>query len=190
MAPIKDEELEPMLPTLADPIGEDDQRIGPLSARYTLVEYGDFECPHCAEGYPVVKDLLRELGDELCYVFRHFPEPEQHPNAVAAAEAAEAAGEQAKFWLMHDRLFEHQAELSPPLIRRLATELPVDMHHFDADLASGEPRRRVLAQKEAAQRAGVEETPTFFVNGHMKAGSYEYDPLRKALETTLRLDAP
>jgi formate-nitrite transporter family protein len=184
MAPLKDEELEPLLPELVDPVGETDQRIGPLSAKYTLVEYADFECPNCSQGFYIVKELLRDLEDDLCFVYRHYPQTDIHPNAQIAAEAAEAAGAQAKFWLMHDRLFEHQAELSPAVIRKLAEDLPLDIHRFQEDLDSGEPQRRVLAEKETGGRSGVDATPTFFVNGHMKVGSYEYDSLRKALEET------
>jgi protein-disulfide isomerase len=172
---------ETRLPTLVLPVGDRDQRIHGPGSKYTLVEYGDFECPDCAQGFHVVQELLRDLGDDLCFVFRHFPMAEEHPHALAAAEAAEAAGMQGKFWLMHDRLFEHQGELGPATIRKLAEDLPVDRRHFDRDLASGAPRRKVAEDRAGGKQAGVEDTPTFFVNGRMYVGSHEYRPLYDAL---------
>ena len=176
----------PARPALTPPVTEGDHHFNPISAKYTLVEYGDFECPDCAEGFHVVKELLRDLGDDLCYVFRNFPKTDIHPNAQFAAEAAEAADMQARFWLMHDRLFEHQAELSRPRVRQLASEMSLDMHRFDQDLESGEPKRHVDADRAGGTRAGVHATPTFFVNGRMQVGSYEYDPLFEALTAQKR----
>jgi protein-disulfide isomerase len=169
------------LRTLALPVTENDHRMGPISAKYALVEYGDFECPNCAEGFHVIRELLRDLGDDLCFVFRSFPQPDVHPNAQFAAEAAESAEMQGKFWLMHDRLFEHQAELSGPKIRQLAQEISLDMHRFDVDLSSGEAKRAVDEAHTEGIQAGVEETPTFFVNRRMYVGSHEYDPIYDAL---------
>ena len=168
-------------PMLAIPVTERDHHINPIPGRYMLVEYGDYECPDCAEGYHVVKELLRDLGDDLCYVYRNFPKADIHPNAEFAAEAAEAADLQAKFWLMHDRLFEHQSELSPPRIRELARELPIDMHRFEVDIESGDPKRRVDSDRAEGVWAGVQATPTFFVNGRMHVGASEYDSLFEAL---------
>ncbi len=158
-----------------------DHRLHPISAPYTLVEYGDFECPDCAEGYHVVKELLRDLGDDLCYVFRHFPKDELHPIARFAAEASEAADMQAKFWLMHDRLFQQQNELSPTRIRELAREISLDLRRFDQDLENGEPRRLVESSRAEGARLGVRSTPTFFINGRRHEGPTEYDPLAAAL---------
>lgn len=175
-----------LLPTLVLPVTDRDHHIHAAPARYTLIEYGDFECPDCAEGFHVVKELLRALGEDLCYVFRSFPKPELHPNAQFAAEAAEAADMQGKFWLMHDRLFEYQSELSPTRIRQLTREIALDVHHFEKDLASGEPKRRVDSDRAEGVRVGVEETPTFFVNGRLQAGSYEYGPLFEGLTAERR----
>ncbi len=186
MAGRKSTPTEDLLPDLELPSEGSDHCRGPPGARYSLVEYGDFECPHCAHVHPIVQELVRELGDELCVVFRHYPQPREHPNSVRAAEAAEAAEEQGKFWLMHDRLFEHQAELSEAQIRRLARALPLDMATFDRDLRSGAPSRRVDEDLESGREAGVEETPTFFVNGRMHVGSYEFLPLLEALKASPR----
>lgn len=178
--------VEGLLPELVLPVEREDHCRGTPGARYSLVEYGDFECHHCAHVAPIVQELLRELGDDLCFVFRHFPLPEIHPHSTRAAEAAEAAGLQDKFWLMHDRLFQHQSELTESLFERLARELPVEMVTFHRDLKSGQPARRVAADRDGGLAAGVEETPTFFVNGRLHVGSYEFLPLLEALRSSER----
>ena len=183
MADRQDPPVEDLLPELVLPTEGQDHCLGSPTARYSLVEYGDFECPHCAHVHPIVRELVRELGDDLCYVFRNFPLSDEHPHAVRAAEAAEAADLQGKYWLMHDRLFEHQSELSDELIHRLARELPLEMATYERDLRSGAPARRVAEDRESGLSAGVEETPTFFVNGRMHVGSYEFLPLLHALQT-------
>jgi protein-disulfide isomerase len=182
----KKEQTDPLRMTLAFPVMKEDHHVNSIGAKYTLVEYGDYECPDCEMGSHVVKELLRDLGEDLCYVFRNFPLTDAHPNAQFAAEAAEAADAQGKFWLMHDRLFEHQTELSPPLIRRLAKEISLDVHHFEEDLQSGEPNRRVREDQAGGTQSGVVGTPTFFANGRMQVGSFEYHPLFDALTSTPR----
>ena len=159
--------------------------IGPLSAKYSLVEYGDYESPHCRHVAATVHELIRELGDELCFAFRNFPQPKAHPRSRAAAEAAEAAGLQGKFWLMHDRLFQHQGEFGDPELRELARGLPLDMVHFERDLRSGEAARRVDDDIDLAEDDGVGDTPTLFVNGRMHSGLYEFVPLLKALQAPI-----
>ena len=123
------------LPELVLPIEERDHVIGPLSAKYSLVEYGDYESPHCRNVIGAVRELVRELGDDLCFAFRNYPQPKAHPRSGAAAEAVEAAGFQAKFWLMHDRTFDHQGELSDHELKELARGLPVDITVFERDLS-------------------------------------------------------
>ncbi|HWK79595.1 MAG TPA: thioredoxin domain-containing protein, partial [Thermomicrobiales bacterium] len=98
-------------PTLTVPVGADDHRQGAEHAAVILVEYGDYECPYCGQAYPLVKDLMRQLGDRVGFVFRNFPIATSHPNAELAAEAAEAAAAQGQFWPMHDLLYEHQRSL-------------------------------------------------------------------------------
>jgi protein-disulfide isomerase len=170
------------LPGLVLPIENRDNCLGSPSARYSLVEYGDYMSPHCRDVSAVVKELVRELGDELCFVFRNFPQPSLHPYSRSAAEAAEAAGLQAKFWLMHDRLFEHQDSLSDQLVREIARALPVEVADFERDLSSGAAARRVDEDLESAEEAGVGATPTFFVNGTLEVGQYEFLPLLAALQ--------
>jgi len=169
------------LPDLVIPIEDQDHHRGPIGARYSLVEYGDFTSESCRDLAATLSDLSRELEDELCFAFRSFPDATAHPIAPRAAEVAEAAGEQGKFWLMHDRLFEHQGELAEPLFQRLARELPLDMETFERDLRTGEAARRVAEDSESGRDAGVEETPTLFVNGRMHVGSYEFEDLLAAL---------
>jgi protein-disulfide isomerase len=164
------------------PVEQRDHCHGSPSARYALVEFGDYTSPHCRHVLGAVNELLRELGGDLCFVFRNFPQPKTHPLARRAAEAAEAAGLQGKFWLMHDRLFAHQDELSDALIRNLARDLPVEMADYQRDLSSGVAARRVDDDLESAEEAGVGDTPTFFVNGRLHVGQYEFLPLLEALQ--------
>jgi formate-nitrite transporter family protein len=174
------------LPELVLPIDERDHVIGPLSAKYTLVEYGDYESPQCRNVIGAVRELIRELGDDLCFAYRNYPQPAVHPRSQAAAEAAEAAGFQAKFWSMHDRIFDHQGALSDHDLKEIARGLPIDMAVYERDLASGEARDRVKDDVELAEEDGVGDTPTFFVNGTMFTGQYEFSPMLDALTSSGR----
>jgi NhaA family Na+:H+ antiporter len=170
------------LPELVVPVEERDHCLGSPSARYTLVEYGDYTSVHCRHVLGAVRELTRELGDDLCFVFRHFPRPDLNPLSRSAAEAAEGAGLQGKFWLMHDRLFDRQDELSATVIREIARSLPIEMEDLDRDLSSGAAARYVDDDLESAEEAGVGDVPTFFVNGIMHEGKYEFLPLLQALQ--------
>jgi Na+:H+ antiporter, NhaA family len=170
------------LPKLVLPIEDRDNCLGPPSARYSLVEYGDYESPHCRNVIGPVKELVRELQDDLCFVFRNYPQPAIHPRSRPAAEAAEAAGLQGKFWLMHDRVFDHQDDLSDSVLREIAKGLPIEMEDFERDISSGTAARRVDEDIESANESGVGDTPTFFVNGTLHTGQYEFLPLLDALK--------
>jgi Na+:H+ antiporter, NhaA family len=170
------------LPRLVLPVEDRDNCLGPPSARYSLVEYGDYESVQCRNVLGTVNELVRELHDDLCFVFRNFPQPDIHPRSRPAAEAAEAAGLQGKFWLMHDRLFDHQDDLPDKVLREIARGLPIEMEDFERDLSSGAAARRVDEDIESAQEAGVGDTPTFFVNGVLHVGQYEFLPLLDALQ--------
>lgn len=156
-----------MSPTLHHPVGEKDHIRGRPDAALTLVEYGDFECPYCGMAYPIVKQVERELGDELRVVFRHFPLKEQHPHASHAAQAAESAGAQASesFWEMHDTLFEHQDALDDQDLIGYAKDLGIDATKVARDLANGTWEKVVREHFRAGVKSGVNGTPTFFVNG-------------------------
>ena len=120
---------------LEPPVGDRDHVRGPATAPVTLVEYGDYECPYCGRAHPVVGELRERLGDRLRFVFRHFPLDSVHPRARHAAEAAEAAGAQDRFWEMHDLLYENQEDLGDEALRRYAAEVGLDLERFEEDLA-------------------------------------------------------
>src|SRR5690348_14925243 len=115
---------------LTPPVGQRDHQQGPETAPVTLVEYGDYECPYCGEAYPIVKEIQRRLGERLRFVFRNFPLTQAHPHAEHAAEAAEAASEQGKFWQMHDTLFEHQQALDDAHLAQYALALGLEKETF------------------------------------------------------------
>lgn len=177
--------LDEELPELVLPIEPRDHCLGPPSARYSLVEYGDYTSPHFRHVAGPVHELVRELGDDLCFVFRNFPQPDLRPLSRSVAEAAEAAGLQGKFWLMHDRLLAHQDELSESSVREIARGLPIEMADFAKDLSSGAASRRVAADLASAEEAGVGDVPTFFVNGTLHVGQYEFLPLLEAIQRPL-----
>ena len=173
------------LPDLTEPVDDVRDHIrGPLDAPVTLVEYGDFECPHCGRAAPVVKELLEEFDDRLRLVFRHLPLPDVHPNAALAAEAAEAAHAQGAFWPMHDLLFSRQHALAYGDLVRYAAELGLDVAQFEDDLRSGRHAPRVAQDVNSAEEAGVAGTPTFFVNEVLFRG-HGPGALREAIERAL-----
>ena len=150
---------------LAVPIGEPDHVQGPATASVTLVEYGDYECPYCRAAVAIVEELQRVLPDELRFVFRHFPLENLHPRARRAAEAAEAAASQGKFFEMHAALFEHQTALEERDLLRYAAELDLDLARFGAELKAGTHTDRVREHFRGGVRSGVRGTPTFYLDG-------------------------
>ncbi|HEY4968664.1 MAG TPA: thioredoxin domain-containing protein [Steroidobacteraceae bacterium] len=166
-------------------VGKDDHVQGPADAPVTLVEYGDYECPYCGAAYPMVKAITKRLGSKVRFVFRNMPLNEMHPHAELAAEAAEAAAAQGKFWEMHDALYEHQSELGPDLVRRLAKSFHLDTARFDADLASGRFRDHVKHDFMSGVRSGVAGTPTFFINGARYDGELDQASLTAALQQVI-----
>jgi protein-disulfide isomerase len=167
---------------LTPPVSERDHIQGPETATVTLVEYGDYECPFCGQAYPIVKEIQRRLGDQLCFVFRNFPLTQTHPHAEHAAEAAEAAGEQNRFWEMHDYLFEHQRALDDAHLLEYATALNLDQARFKRDLAAHAFANRVREDFLSGVRSGVNGTPTFFINGIRHDDSYDLETLLAAIE--------
>jgi protein-disulfide isomerase len=137
---------------------------GAPMAKVTIVEFSDFQCPHCAAAHPDLLRALREFDGNVKLVYRYFP-LSNHSRALPAAKAAEAARMQGKFWEMHDALFEHQRELEDADLKRYAGQLGLDMARFETDLSSAEVSARVQADRELGQKAGIEATPTFFING-------------------------
>jgi len=153
-------------------VGPNDHAQGPDDAPITLVEYGDYECPYCGMAYPVVKLIQARLGDRLRFVFRNFPLAEAHPHATAAAELAEAAASQGKFWQMHDMLYEHQTALGAADLERYVNKLELDRAALEATLAGGAPHQRVRGDFMSGVRSGVNGTPAFFINGRRFDGDW------------------
>jgi protein-disulfide isomerase len=147
---------------------------GKSDARVTLVEYGDYECPYCGQAYMVVKEIQKQLKDQLRFVFRNFPLTQIHPHAQQTAEAAEAAGVQKKFWDMHDILYENQQALDYYHLVEYATILGLDIERFNNDLFSHVHAGRVREDFISGVRSGVNGTPTFFVNGVRYNDSWDY----------------
>ena len=168
---------------LTPPVNAQDHIVGPDDAPVTLVEYGDFECPYCGMAHPIVKSAQRELGNQLRFVFRNFPLAELHPHARLAAQAAEAAGAQGRFWEMHDMLFEHQDALEPQDLIGYAKSLGLDVPRVERDLKAGMYAKKVRDDFRSGVRSGVNGTPTFFVNGERYDGSWANE---KAFISALR----
>ncbi len=154
---------------------------GSDDAPVTLVEYGDYECPYCGQAEVVIRSLLDSFGDDLRYVWRHLPLNDVHPNAQFAAEAAEAAGAQGRFWEMHDRLLANQDQLMPTDLARHANDIGLDMHRFWEDLRRRDYAERVGEDVASADMSGVAGTPTFFINGARHQGAYDIDTLSEAV---------
>jgi len=151
--------------SLKPEIGPADQTQGNEQAAIKLVEYGDYQCPHCGTAYPIIKEIQSTFGDQILFVFRNFPLQESHRYANIAAQAAEAAGKQGKFWEMHDAIFENQQQLNEEFIEHLAEKLGLDMEEFEEDLDSEEISTKVEDDFESGVRSGVNGTPSFFING-------------------------
>jgi len=163
-------------------VSPSDHRAGPDDAPVTLVEYGDYECPHCGRAYPIVKEAQRRMGGRLRFVFRNFPLGDMHPHAMQAAETAEAAAGQGKFWEMHDMLFTHQRALSDSDLLGYAKHLGLDTKRMQAELTDGRHADRVQNDFRSGVRSGVNGTPTFFINGVRYDEPWDLDTLLASLE--------
>jgi Na+/H+ antiporter NhaA len=155
---------------------------GPADAPVTLVEYGDFECPYCGQAESVIRELLMQFGDDVRYVWRHLPLNDVHLSAQLAAEAAEAAAAQGRFWDMYDTLLAHQDDVSPQAIGRYAESIGLDVDRFWAELRRHEYASRVADDVASADASGVSGTPSFFINGRRHQGAYDIDTLSAAVK--------
>jgi protein-disulfide isomerase len=173
---------ESIMATLKVPVSSNDHIQGDEKAPIVLVEYGDYECPHCGHAYPLVKRVQKHFGDRLAFVFRNFPLNEIHPNAEAAAETAEFAGANGKFWEMHDAIFENQESLGLAMLVELAGELGLDTKKLEAALESNEFTPRVKSDFLGGARSGVNGTPTFFINGQRYNGMFDFPGLVAGIE--------
>jgi len=165
------------------PVGQRDHIQGLDTAPVTLVEYGDYECPYCGDAYPIVKQVQKNLGSKLRFIFRNFPITQIHPHAQHAAEAAEAAAAQNKFWEMHDYLYEHQHALDDNHLEKYASRLGLDITQFNHDMASHAYAQRVREDFLSGVRGGVNGTPTFYINGIRYNGSWDLEILLKTLRS-------
>jgi len=170
---------------LTEPVRATDHALGPQHAAVTMVEYGDFECPNCKQAAPAVKLLLERFANRVRFVYRHFPLQEVHPHALSAAEAAECAGAQGKFWPMHDQLFNHQPHLSLHQLENYAGDLELEMTRFRAEMHSHIYLQRIREQIHSGAASGARGTPTFFVNGRIQDVSFGLTSLFDAVEKAL-----
>ena len=158
--------LEQHAPRLAIAVNEHDHAQGPADAPVTLVEYGDYECPYCGKAYPAVRRIQKKMGEKLRFVFRNFPLNTIHEHASQAAQAAEAAAAQGKFWQMHDLLYENQEDLADVDLRSYALKAGLEIYRFESDMSGEVYAKRVRDDFRGGVRSGVNGTPTFFINGY------------------------
>jgi protein-disulfide isomerase len=170
---------------LHPPVNNKDHIQGKATAVIELVEYGDYQCPHCGHAYPILKNIQRSLGADLKFIFRNFPLSEAHPDAFNAALAAEAAGSQQKFWEMHDIIFENQQYLAIESLFLYAKKIGLDLHRFKDDIQTNLLSAKVEADFESGVRSGVNGTPTFFINGKKYNGDWEEDVFSQHLKSLI-----
>jgi protein-disulfide isomerase len=166
-------------------IEEHDHLRGARDAQVVLVEYGDFQCPYCARAHAALTKLMKQHEGKVALVYRHLPLSDLHPFAQKAAEAAEAAGAQGKFWEMHDALFENQGMLDEDTLPAVAANLGLDAGRFERELDKGEYGARIAAQAEQGQALGASGTPSFFINGRRYHGDSDHASLAAALQEAL-----
>jgi protein-disulfide isomerase len=168
----------------------EDHRRGAANAAVTLVEYGDFESPECAEFYRILKSMPEDLSTNWQHVFRHIPLVRFHRHAVEAAEAAEAASAQGLFWDLHDAMFEHQAALSADFIRTMARRLGVDLQRYDADMRAHNHAVQIKGDVASAARSGVDAAPTLFIDSVRYEGPIDETALMTALKKRIAAVTP
>ena len=164
---------------------------GNPDAKVRLVEYSDFQCPACGAYYPIVKQIVAEFGDRISLTYRHFPLRNVHESADLAARAAEAAGDPGKIWALHDMLFVNQTRwtfipgVAGSAIEGYAKSLGLDIDTFKKDLNSGDTRDKVERDYQSGVAAGVNHTPTFFINGKEIPNPRSYDEFKNAILAAL-----
>ena len=167
---------------LAMPVRPERDHIrGPASATTTLIEYGDYECPYCRMAHGIVAAVQARLHDRVRFIFRHFPLTTVHPHAQPAAEAAEAAGSQSRFWSMHDTLFTVPA-LTDNVFIAAARGLDLDVHAFNSELMQHVHVPRIREDFVSGVRSGVNGTPAFYINGVRHDGAWDFETLLAAVD--------
>ena len=175
---------------LRDPLGPHDHVLGRPRAPAELVEYGDYECAFCARAHLEMVEVLRRVGGDLRYAFRHFPLVDLHPHAMLAAQAAEAAAEQGRFWPMHSMLFENQHALATEDLMVYAGSLGLDTHRFARDLRAPGRLPKVQNDLRTGARSGVRGTPTFFLDALRVEEGWDADTLTTAIRELTRRRPP
>jgi Na+/H+ antiporter NhaA len=175
-----------LLEDLAVPVDlERDHIRGPAAGRVTLLEYGDYECIYCGRAEATIRELLDRFDDELTYVWRHLPLQDVHPRAQLASEAAEAAGEQGKFWEMHDLMIDHQHDIEMSDLRHYAKQIGLDVDQFWDDVRSRKFAERIAEDVESADQSLVTGTPSFFIDGRRYEGAYDIETLSQLVKRAL-----
>ena len=169
----------------SDLVKNNSQVLGSEDAKVTVVEFSDFQCPACGAAHSVVKQVIKEYGDKILFVYRHFPLLATHQYALKAAEAAEAAGEQGKFWEYHDILFANQDNLKTEDLKNYAKQIGLDVKKFNEALDSGKNKDKVLSDLDDGEKFGVASTPTFFINGQMHRGVLNLDQFKSEIDKAL-----
>jgi protein-disulfide isomerase len=172
--------------TLAVAPDPTDHSHGSMHAPVTLVEYGDFECPSCKVAIQTPRLLLDRFPNRIRFIFRHFPLQEAHPHALLAAEVAETAAAQGKFWEMHDKLFENQAHLKDRDLYRYAGDIGLDLARYSAEMDDHIYLQKVREQMDGGRRSHIRSTPTFFVNGVVQDTSFGMQALHDAVAAAVR----
>lgn len=172
-------------------VSDKDYVRGLDTAKVTFIEYGDFQCPYCAQVHPTIEEVLQEYENEVRFVFRHFPIPSSHPNALVAHRAAEAAGNQNKFYEMYDLLYQGQQEWSTSdkpidVFKKYAKQIGLDLDTFNTDFESDAVAERVRVVKEAGAKAGVNSTPTLFLNGKKIENPRSAEELRQEIDKAIK----
>ncbi len=162
-----------------------DHIAGSAHAKLLLLEYGDYECPSCVEAEPATLHLIEVFGTRMQFVFRHFPLVEVHPHAELAAEAAEAAAAQDKFWPMHHLLFTHSRHLTPAALNQYAEMIDLDMVRFKAEMADRIYTQRVQEHRRSGEALGLRGSPSFFLNGRLVDVSFGLEHLEVAVRAAL-----
>ena len=168
------------------PVPGRDHLLGPVDAPIMLLEYGDYECLHCAQAYPILKAIQERLGRQLCFAYRNYPLANVHPHAELAAQAAEAAGAQGNFWEMHDILYEHYPALDPSSLAAYAGAISLNLRRFMAEMLTGVHAPRVRQDFQDGIHGGVNGTPTLFINGERYVGDRNEEDLLGAMVRAAR----
>jgi protein-disulfide isomerase len=170
---------------LTPPVNKKDHIQGSPNALIELVEFGDYQCPHCGTAYPIIKEIQKALGKKLKFIFRNFPLSEAHPYALPAAIAAEAAGKQNQFWEMHDIIYENQLALSEVAFFKFAKVLGLNIPAFEKDRQDESLVKKIEADFESGIKSGVNGTPSFFINGYKYEGSYDFESLFQGIQVAV-----